>query len=287
MLALAVLAGALVDPRAGSTREEVRRSGIDVFFVIDISRSMLAEDAAPNRLGRAKQLVLDALDHMAGDRVGLVAFAGTPSMRSPLTLNYGAFRLALNELAPQDAARGGSLLGDAIRLAAESFTDDVKGGKAIVVLSDGEDMDSFPAEAARKAFEEKGIRTYTIGIGDAGDGARIPVSRDRQGQVWLTHEGQEVWTKLNPSVLTQTALAGNGAYIPAGTSLVDMAEVWDSTVAAVGRRDFETQIVTRATPQYGWLVGLALVLLVAEMLVPVARRTRPLDMAAGSGGSPS
>lgn len=270
VLTLAALALAMVDPRAGSTTEEVRRRGIDVYFVVDVSRSMLAEDVAPNRLDRSKQLVLDTLDRLGGDRAGLIAFAGTSSIRSPLTLNYGALRLAVNELAPQDADRGGSLLGDAIRLAADSFTDEVKSGKAIVVLSDGEDMESFPVEAARKAYADRGIRVYTIGLGDSRDGARIPALVDGQ-RSWLVHEGQEVWSKMDPSLLTETALAGGGAFVPAGTTHVDMAEVWDATVDAVGRRDFETQLVTRAAPQFGWFVMLALGLLIAEWLVPGAR----------------
>ncbi|MFO0828959.1 MAG: VWA domain-containing protein [Phycisphaerales bacterium] len=265
-VALGLMAAALADPRAGEKTEEVRRKGIDVIFVLDVSRSMLAEDVAPNRLGKAKQLVSDAVDRMAGDRAGLVAFAGVPAMKSPLTLNYGAFKIALNELAPQDSARGGSLLGDAIRLAADSFTDDEKGGKAIVVLSDGEDMESYPVEAARKAFVDKGIRTYTIGIGDSAEGARIPITNGRE-RTYVMYDGQEVWSKMNPKLLTEVALAGGGAYIPAGTSQVDMAEVYDATVASVGRREFDTQSATRALPQFQWFAGAALAVLVAASLV--------------------
>jgi len=264
--AIAVMALALADPRAGTRTENVRRKGIDVIFVVDVSRSMLAEDVAPNRLGKAKQLTSDALDRMAGDRAGLVAFAGSATLKSPLTLNYGAFRLALNELAPQDSVRGGSLLGDAIRVAADSFTDDEKGGKAIVVLSDGEDMESFPVEAAQKAYADKGIRTYTIGLGDAADGARIPVTSGRD-KTYVTFDGQEVWSKMNPKLLTEVALVGGGAFIPAGTSQVDMAEVYDATVASVGRREFDTQSATRAVPQFQWVAGFALALLTLASLV--------------------
>ncbi|MBL9121457.1 MAG: VWA domain-containing protein [Phycisphaerae bacterium] len=266
LLACSALVVALLDPRMGDTPTEVQRRGIDVVFVIDVSRSMLAQDVAPNRLEQAKQMISDAVDRMAGDRAGLIAFAGTPVLKSPLTLNYGAFKLALNELTPQDSARGGSLLGDAIRVATEAFTDQIKGGKAIIVVSDGEDMESFPVEAAKRAFDDHGVRTYAVGIGDSVDGARIPVMAGRE-RTWLVHEGKEVWTKMDPKLLTDMCLAGGGAFVPAGTRLVDMGEVYESTVAAVGRREFETTTVKRTLPQFQWFAGLAALLLVVESLV--------------------
>ncbi len=270
ILASLALVGALTDPRAGEVPVDVRRHGIDVLFVLDVSRSMLAQDVAPNRLERAKQLVADAIDRMAGDRAGLIAFAGSPVLKSPLTLNYGALKNSLNELTTQDSARGGSLLGDAIRMATDAFTDQVKGGKAIIVLSDGEDMESFPVEAAKKALNERGIRTYAVGLGDSTDGARIPVMKGRE-RTWLLYEGKEVWTKMDPKLLTEMCLAGGGAFVPAGTKLVDMGEVYDSTVAAVGRRDFESTSVKRTMPQFQWFAGLAGVLLVLESLVGLRR----------------
>lgn len=269
--ALAALATGLADPRAGAVTEQVRRSGIDVFFVIDVSRSMLAEDVKPDRLARARQLVSDALDRMRGDRVGLIAFAGTAVIVSPLTQNFTALRLSLEELSPMASDRGGSLLGDAIRLAAESFTDEAKSGKAIVVLSDGEDMESFPVEAARDAFAQRGARTFTIGIGDPREGARIPVVEGGR-RAWLMHEGREVWTKMDPRVMTEIALAGDGAFIPAGTSLVDMNEIYDQTIGSVARRDYDAESVTRASPQFQWFAGAALILLLVETLLPARRR---------------
>jgi Ca-activated chloride channel family protein len=275
---------ALLDPRMGDTPAEIKRRGIDVMFVIDVSRSMLAQDASPNRLEQAKQLISDAVDRMAGDRAGLVAFAGTAVLKSPLTLNYGAFKLALNELTPQDSARGGSLLGDAIRTATEGFTDEVKGGKAIVILSDGEDMESFPVEAAKQAFETRGVRTYAVGLGDSVDGARIPIPSGRE-RVWLTYDGKEVWTKMDPKLLTAVCLAGGGAFVPAGTRFVDMGEVYANTVAAVGRREFETTTVKRSLPQFQWFAGLAALALVLESLLglrSLGRRPREPVLDGGS-----
>jgi Ca-activated chloride channel family protein len=285
VLATAVLVVALADPRLGAEPVEVQRRGIDVFFVIDVSRSMLAEDARPNRLDRARQFAADMVDRMAGDRAGLIAFAGTPTLASPLTLNYGAFKQSINELTTQDSRRGGSLLGDAIRLASESFTDEIKGGKAIVVLTDGEDMESFPVEAAAKAFSERGIRTYAVGIGDAANGARIPI-RDRSGTRFLEYEGAEVVTRLDPKLLTEMSIAGGGAYIPAGTANVDMGEVYEEVVAATGRREFETVAARRTLPQFQWFAGLALVLLVVEGCLGLrGRRIGDRDTVRAQGGA--
>jgi len=196
--AMAAVVLALVDPRWGFRYEEVQRRGLDCFFVVDVSRSMLAEDASPNRLERAKSFIEDALEALPGDRVGLIAYAGTATIRCPLTLNEDLFLMSLRELAPESTVRGGSLLGDAIRTAAESFTDDQPGAKVIVVLTDGEDQGSFPVEAASKASADLGVRVFTVGLGDSGDGARIPVD-DGPNRRWLMHEGREVWTARWPS----------------------------------------------------------------------------------------
>ncbi|MHC5024732.1 MAG: VWA domain-containing protein, partial [Planctomycetota bacterium] len=136
---LVLLVGAMIDPRWGLIFRSVQQRGNDLMIVVDVSRSMLAEDVRPNRLERAKQNILDLVDQLGGDRVGLVTFAGVPAVKCPLTVDYGALRLSLETVTVESAARGGSLLGDAIRLAAESFTDDQPEHKVIIVFTDGED----------------------------------------------------------------------------------------------------------------------------------------------------
>lgn len=273
-LAMVALSLALMDPRWGLEVEQVQRHGMDTIFVIDVSRSMLAEDATPSRLERAKQFALDASEALDGDRVGLVDFAGVAAVRTPLTLNYAAFRQAVRDLEPKAAARGGSMLGEAIRRAADSFPASNKGARAIVVLSDGEDMGSAPAEAAQRAFEESGIRVFTVGIGDDREGARIPVS-DRDGQRrFVVQDGQEIWSKMNPDTLREVAKAGGGAFIPAGTAQLDMAAVYHDSLAGLDRVDQESSLVKRQTPRFQWFAGAALLLLVLESLI-TDRRTAP------------
>lgn len=277
--ALACLVPAVMDPRWGAQVEEVRRRGADVFFVVDVSRSMTAQDAPPDRLSRARQFVEETVESLGGDRIGLVEFAGTAQMRVPLTLNYGAFLATLSELKPLSGARGGTALANALALAAGSFPAASAGSRAIVVLSDGEDLEGGtedPVRQARELLEGQGIHVYAIGIGDPGEGARIPVARDAGGAVrYLVHEGQEVWTKLDEGVLRDMALAGGGAYIPAGTAKVDMSRAYAQTVGALERQEFESSTVTRRTPRFQWFAGLSFALLLAGSLVP--------DRAARSG----
>ncbi|MCE2884142.1 MAG: VWA domain-containing protein [Planctomycetaceae bacterium] len=260
-----LLAVALLDPRMGGRTEKVEQTGIDVMVVVDVSRSMLAEDAQPDRLSRAKQFAADLVDALGSDRVGLIEFAGVPALRCPLTFNHRAFLTQLETLTPQATVRGGSLLGDAIRLASSCLAGEGV-GKVVIVLSDGEDMESAPVEAAATAATENGIRIVTVGIGDSSEGARIPTSTGNQKR-YLVHDGQEVWTKMDPTLLAEVARAGDGFFIEAGTGQADMAQA-----AALLRRGLTSKARTQASvttkePLFQYLAGAALLLLVLEGLV--------------------
>jgi Ca-activated chloride channel family protein len=272
-LALLALTVALMDPRWGMQVEQVQRRGLDAIFVVDVSRSMLAGDATPSRLERARQFVIDASEALQGDRVGLVDFAGSATLRVPLTLNYAAFRQAVQNLEPKGASRGGSMLGEAIRMAANSFPTADKGARAVIVLTDGEDMGSEPAKAAAEALESLGVRVFTVGIGDSRDGARIPVTGTDGQRRYLVHDGQEVWSRMNPDTLREIAQAGGGAFVPAETAQLDMAAVYRDSLAGLDRVDQEASLVKRQTPRFQWFAGAALVLLVLESLV-TDRRAR-------------
>jgi Ca-activated chloride channel family protein len=262
-LALVALVAALIDPRWGVTYRQVRQQGLDLVVILDVSRSMLAEDAKPDRLQRAKQYIRDLVDRLGGDRVALITAAGTAQLACPLTVDYGAFRLALDDARPDAAPRGGSLLGDALRLARQVFTDEIPEYKAVIVFSDGEDHGSYPVEAAEKLHEALAVPIYTVGIGDAREGARVPVEVDGQ-RVYLTYDGQEVWSKMNPQLLRDIALATGGAYVPVGTGTVDMGGIYAERIEPMARRELEAAEVKRHTPRYQWFAGLALLLLVAE-----------------------
>ena len=266
LAAMFLLVVGLLDPRWGVSYDEVRQEGIDIFVALDVSRSMLAQDARPSRLERARLAALDLVDKLGGDRIGLITFAGKPTVSCPLTIDYGAFALALAEADPRWAPKGGSNLGDALRLAGESFTDDVRDHKAVIVFTDGEDHDSYPVEAASRLYEEHGIRVYTVGLGDADEGARIPVPTEG-GVRFLRHDGREVWSVMDATLLRDVALSAGGAFIPVGTSAVDLGRVYEERIAPATGRQFGTSRVKRYHVKYQWFAAIALALLIVESIV--------------------
>jgi Ca-activated chloride channel family protein len=247
-------------------QREVPQEGIEVMFVLDVSRSMLAEDVTPNRLERAKQLIKDTMDEMAGDRVGLVLFAGEVRQRVPLTNHYDDFKQTLDEVGPEDLARGGSRLGDAVTVATRGFLSQTNEHKAIVLLTDGEDQESKPIEAARRAKEDHGVRIFTIGLGDLQQGARVPVETGNQRD-YLKYKGQQVWSKLDGKTLSEMASATGGVYIPAGTKQVNMSDVYHGYIANIEKKEFETAKINRFEAQFQWFLLPALLLLLAELMI--------------------
>jgi len=262
---LLLLVAALLDPRMGVRYEQVAQRNIDVIFALDTSRSMLAEDLRPNRLERAKQYIEDVLDQAVGDRFGLVVYGGTPTLKVPLTRDLHAMRLALDEITVRTGRRGGSMMGDAIRISEEALAIGDDGFKTIVVLSDGDDMGSYPTEAAAAAAET-GISIWTVGLGDESEGGRIPTDVNGE-RIFLTHDGREVWSKLKPTILQEVAAAAGGQYIPAGTANLDLADVYDRVIAPATGKRVESARVERAIPRYRWCIGAALLLLAIESVL--------------------
>ncbi|PQO46838.1 VWA domain-containing protein [Blastopirellula marina] len=265
--AMTALVVALIDVRWGKVWRDVPQRGIEAVFVLDVSRSMLAEDAAPNRLQRAKQQIEDLMDAMPGDRVGLVVFAGDSRQMVPLTSHHNDFKKTLAEVGPQDVAVGGSRLGDALECAGKAFLDENGNHRAIIVFTDGEDQESQPVQVAQKLHDERDIRVFTVGLGDMEHGARIPDEHTRRS--FVEYQGEQVWSKLDGATLKQVALDGGGAYIPAGTKQVAMDQVYRNYVQQVEAQDFETARIHSYIPRYQWFVGLGLLLLVVDSLFPV------------------
>ena len=261
---MTLLCLAMMDIRWGKTWREVPQKGIEVMFVLDVSRSMLAEDVTPNRLSRAKQQIKDMVDEMAGDRVGLVVFAGDTRQSVPLTSHYEDFRQTLDTVGPHSVRVGGSRLGDALKAAANGFISKTNDHKAIVVFTDGEDQESKPDEVAKQLHADQGIRIFTVGLGDMSQGARIPETEDRRGG-FVKYDGQQVWSKMNGQILSQIATDTDGAYIPAGTRNVNMAEIYHGYVANVEQTEFESAKINAYIARYQWFAAPALVLLLLEV----------------------
>jgi Ca-activated chloride channel family protein len=275
--AFAFLVIALARPAWNPIPQTVRRQGRDVVFLLDVSRSMLAEDLAPNRLERAKLAIVDAVDRLQGDRVALVAFAGTAVVKCPLTLDYGFFRLALDDILPESVSRGGTMIGDAIR---KTMDDVLKSQDAqfqdIVLITDGEDQESFAVEASRAAGA-RGIRLIAIGLGDENEGRRIPVTNERGERTFLTYQGQEVWSKLNADTLRSMVNATpGGRYLNVATGAIDLGDVYTKLIASAERRELEEQTTERYEEKFQVFLAVAFLLLCAEMVVR-ERRAAPAD----------
>lgn len=273
LAAFAFLVIGLARPAWNPVPQTVKRQGRDVVFLLDVSRSMLAEDLVPNRLERAKLAIMDAVDRLEGDRVALVAFAGTAVVKCPLTLDYGFFRLALDGIEPESVSRGGTMIGDAIR---KTLEDVLKSQDAqyqdIVLITDGEDQESFPVEAARAAGQ-RGIRLIAIGLGDENEGRRIPVTSESGQRTFLTYNGQEIWSKLDADALRRMVNATpGGRYLNVATGAIDLGDVYTKLIASAEGRSLDEQTTERYDEKFQVFLAIAFVLLCIELIV---RERRP------------
>jgi len=274
--AAGLLIWALAQPQGGVFYESVEGKGVDVFVLLDVSRSMLAEDVRPSRLERARSDIRDFLAHARGDRVGLITFAGKAVVKCPLTLDYDFFDLMLTDADTSSAPRGGTLIGDAVRKALASFTSEEGRERLLLLVTDGDDQESFPLEAARLAAEQ-GVSLFAVGLGDAGEGTAIPAA-DRTG--YMTYQGEIVRSRLGDETLRQMALATGGAYLAAGTKAHDVGAFYDEYVAPIVGKATEGGKRKRQKERYQWYAAVALVLLLAETWLEPYRGGRAREAAA-------
>lgn len=246
----------------------LQREGRDVVFILDISKSMLAEDLAPNRLTRAKLAIIDVIDKLEGDRIAIVIFAGNALVKCPLTLDYGFFRMMLETLSTDDISRGGTMIGDAIRKALDDVFDNLERKyKDIILITDGEDHDSFPIEAAAAAGK-RGIRLLTIGIGDEDQGKRIPITDADGRRSFLQYKGKEVWSKLDADTLRKMVNATpGGRYLNVATGTIDLGDVYTKLIKTAEKRTLESKTVQRYEEKYQIFLGLMFLLLCIELLI--------------------
>ncbi len=264
---VALLIVAAARPRFGLYTETITQRGVDLFVLLDVSRSMTAEDVAPNRLERAKSDIRDLLPHLAGDRVGLIVFAGKPVVKAPLTNDQGFFRMVLDEVDVHQRPRGGTLIGDVIRKALETMPRRPNRDQVLVLITDGEDQDSYAEEAAQQAAE-RGVKIFTVGLGDSREGARIPIRDDSGRLTYLQYEGQERWSKRNDDLLKKIALTTDGAYIPAGTQAYDLGQVYADHLAGLTRSEYQSEKRKRYGEQFQWFLAPGILLLLLEIAIP-------------------
>ena len=257
---------ALSRPQTPGETETVRTTQIsaDLMVVLDVSRSMLAEDAAPNRLQRAKAELSDLLSKLKGHRIGLVAFAGRAQVLCPLTPDYGFFRMILDRVDPRSVGRGGTRIGDGLRAAQAAFGEG-GGARLVLLITDGEDHDSFPLDAAQ-ALKKEGIRVVAIGFGDE-KGSEITLTDPATGArtFLVDRAGQLVRSRLDGKTLREIALATQGAYIPAGVAALDLESILREHIQPLVRSTPQAATRTQPKEHHPWLLWVCLLSLVASV----------------------
>ncbi|MBL7942071.1 MAG: VWA domain-containing protein [Flavobacteriales bacterium] len=272
-LALASFMIAALGPRFGSKLEEIQTKGIDLMIALDVSNSMLAEDVSPNRLSKAKMAIEKMLDRLRGDRIGLVAFAGNAFVQMPITSDYDATRLFLQNLDTRSASVQGTSIGNAIRLCIDSFDPKSPANKAIVVITDGEDHENDALEAARFASDEHQISVFTVGVGTP-DGTLIPDINEEGQQTGFKTDasGRSVVSRLNEEALSEIAKAGNGSFSRMTTSIAPLESLVVNLTkiekTELGKREFADYEY-----RYGLFVLLGIALLLAEQLIAEKKGT--------------
>ncbi|MCI0499956.1 MAG: VWA domain-containing protein [Planctomycetales bacterium] len=272
--AFVIIVTALTQPRWNPQSQKIKQQGRDVCILLDTSRSMLAEDIKPSRLERSKIAIQDLMETLQGDRIAVVTFAGNAAVKCPLTQDYAFVRMVLADLSTESTIRGGTMIGDAIRKATEDVFDrQSREFKDIVLITDGEDHDSFPAQAAEKAAKE-GIRIIAIGLGDENQGSRIPITGSQGEQTFLKYQGEEVWSKLDADTLRKVVSATPGGKylsVEPGTTL-DLGQIYEGLIAAGQKRELESATMLKYDEKFQIFLILGLVLIVWEYLTSERKR---------------
>ncbi len=278
LVAAILLAGAaLADPRWGFTWEETQRRGIDVLIALDVSRSMLAQDVVPNRLERAKLAIIDLVERIGGDRVGLIAFAGSAFLQCPLTLDHAAFLEALHALEPGVIETPGSDLASALRTAQEALATQAHNVKLLVLFSDGEDLEGEALAEAQRAAE-RGIKVYTVGVGSPA-GELIPIAKEGGGTEFVKDpSGQFVKSRLDEATLRKVAETTGGFYEPLGQRGEGVAEVYERALAPLPKEDLASRMRRVPIARFQWPLALALVALALEPWLRERRARRSASL---------
>jgi len=266
ILALALLIIGLVNPKIGTKLETVKREGVDIVFAVDVSKSMLAEDIAPNRIEKAKRLVSEIINQLASDRIGIIAYAGQAYPQLPITTDYGAAKMFLQGMNTDMLTSQGTAIDQAIELATTYYDDVEQTNRVLFIISDGEDhSEGSTLDAVEDAVDE-GIIIYTIGVGKE-KGAPIPIKRNGiLESLKKDSQGETVITRLNESVLADIASEGNGEYID-GSNTDTAVEYIKEELLKMDKKEFEAKQFAEYNDQFQWFIGGALLLLFLDIFI--------------------
>jgi Ca-activated chloride channel family protein len=264
---------ALARPQWGFEWQEIKRKGLDILIVVDTSKSMLTKDVRPDRLGRTKLAVKDLLKKLKGDRIGLIAFAGDAFLVCPLTVDYGGFLLSLEDLNTKSIPRGGTNLSSAIKEAIKEYDNTPSKYKAVIIATDGENLEGDPILWAKKA-KEKGIKIYCVGIGTK-EGELIQVEDALGKKEFLKDEkGNFVKSRLNEQLLQKIALSTEGVYVRASGVQFGLDLIYEKELSKLEKRKIESKIEQKYFERFQWPLTFALLLLILETCLPMRRRER-------------
>ncbi|MEP2280430.1 VWA domain-containing protein [Maribacter sp.] len=266
VLALALLIIGLVNPKIGTKLETVKREGVDIVFAVDVSKSMLAEDIAPNRIEKAKRLVSEIINQLASDRIGIIAYAGQAYPQLPITTDYGAAKMFLQGMNTDMLTSQGTAIDQAIELATTYYDDVEQTNRVLFIISDGEDHSEGSTLDAVEDAVDAGIIIYTIGVGKE-KGAPIPIKRNGiLESLKKDNQGETVITKLNESVLADIASEGNGEYID-GSNTDAAVEYIKEELLKMDKKEFEAKQFAEYKDQFQWFIGVALLLLFLDIFI--------------------
>uniref|UniRef100_UPI00404B6831 VWA domain-containing protein n=1 Tax=Gelidibacter sp. TaxID=2018083 RepID=UPI00404B6831 len=264
-LAFACITIALVNPKIGTKFETVKREGVDIVFAVDVSKSMLAEDIAPNRLEKSKQLVTQIINNLASDRVGIIAYAGKAFPQLPITTDYAAAKMFLQSMNTDMLSSQGTAINEAINLAKTYYDDDDQTNRILIIISDGEDHGNDASRVAEEAAEE-GIRIFTIGVGSTSGG---PIPEKRNGII-LNYKkdsnGETVITRLDETTLKGIADEANGQYIN-GNNTTKVVEDIKDLLIKMDKKEFEAKQFADFESQFQWFLAAAILLLFLDIFL--------------------
>lgn len=272
MAAFVFIVMSISRPQWGFTQRPVKRHGLDIMVVIDVSKSMLTQDVKPSRLERTKLAIKDLVMKLNGsDHIGLIAFAGNAMVICPLTYDYNGFILSLDDLSTDTIARGGTNISQAIDEAVKAYSGMTDSDKAVVLVTDGEDEEGDVKEAARRA-KEKGLRIFTVGVGTrAGDLIQV-ANADGQLEFLKDSDGNYVKSHLNENLLQQIAYITGGAYVRSGEAQFGLDYLYERQLSKLKKHDSEEKMAKLYDERFQWPLTFTFILLLAETFLLTQRK---------------
>jgi Ca-activated chloride channel family protein len=266
LLGISFLVVSLVNPKMGSKLKTVKREGVDVVFALDVSKSMLAEDIAPNRLEKAKQIISKIIDKLGSDRVGIIIYAGNSYPLLPITTDHAAANMFLQNANPDMVSSQGTAINEALELAKTYYNNDEQTNRFLVIISDGEDHEEETKQVALNLANE-GVKIYTVGVGNTEKGGPIPMRLNGSMIGYKKdNKGETVITRRMPSVLQGIADAANGKYIDGNVTENPVKQISD-IITNAQKSEFETKQFSDYKDQFQWFLAIGILFLLLDVFL--------------------